>query len=535
MGISKNPIHTKRIIFALGLLSAISLNSYAQTDLDLIKETVNAFIDGTTYNYPDNILSAFYPGTWMFVHNDQDSVWVLTSDQYANFYRRRPPGTKNNRTGEIITIDIEKDVAFAKVQFLIPIFGKRYYDLLLLKKIGPDRKIVSKCTSAEPIPKTPEEMVAAPSKKIILDNLNRPWSMAFLSEEEAIIAEKDGDIIMVNLTTAERQKIKGLPEDVARKIKIGTTKHAHGVLPARAHGETRSFNAGWFQVLLDPDFKNNSYIYVSYAAQNKEKASTTKVIRGKLTGNKIDNVETLFVAEPYSHGLFHYGGGMIFGPDGKLYITIGERNLYEHLNPELPLSQDISDKRGKIIRINSDGSIPVDNPEFGPNAVKGLYAIGIRASQGLTIDPKTNKIWFSEHGTIHGDEINVLVSGANYGWPIRTTGKYRSKDYNPKSNPETIFTDPIYSWGQTIAPTGLTFYKGPEFPQWNDNLIVPGLSKGNLWRVIIKNDIVISAKELFINDRVRIRKSVLSPRGHLYLLTDEVDGKLIKVLDSNKI
>ena len=500
-----------------------------QTDDALIRKTLNSFIDGTTYNYPDSIASTFYPGTRMFLYNDADSVWMMTSEQYADLYRRRPRGTRNNRFGTITSIDIEKDVAFAKVEFVIPSFGNRYYDLLLLKKIAGGWKIIAKCTSAEPIPRTPAEMTPKPFKEVILDGLNRPWSMAFLSENEVLIAEKDGNLLKVNLATKERVKIEGLPDDVGRKVKIDTSKHEKGVFPYGAHGMTRSFNAGWFQVLPDPDFETNAYIYLSYAAENEERASTTKVIRGKLTGNRLTGVETLFLAAPYTHGLFHYGGGMIFGPDGKLYVSIGERNYYEHLNPVPPLSQDVRDKRGKIIRINSDGSIPEDNPDFGSDAIQGLYATGIRATQGFSIDPITEKIWFSEHGTMQGDELNILKAGANYGWPHRTSGGYRTKGYNPPIIRGTIFTDPIHFWDQTVAPTGLTFYTGSEFPQWYGNLIVPGLSKGSLWRVIIKDDVVTGMEELFINDRVRLRKAVMSPGGQLYLLTDEENGKLIRV------
>lgn len=524
----------KKIATYILLTFAISSSLFAQTDQELITETLYDFIDGTTYNYPERIGKAFYPNTQMFLYNDQDTVWVVTSEEYASWYSRRTPGTKNNRDGGIISIDIVGDVASAKIEFVIPSFGNRYYDLLLLKKIKGNWKIVAKATSAEPIPKSPAEMIPKPEKEVIIENLDRPWSIAFLSETEALIAEKDGALLKVDLVTGDRKEIAGLPSDVARAIKIDTSKHEWGVFPPSADGETQSYNAGWFQVLLDPDFTDNSYLYLSYAAENKERASTTKVIRGKLSGNKLTNVETLFVAEPYSHGLFHFGGGMIFGSDGKLYITIGERNFFEHLNPELPLSQDLTDKRGKIIRINPDGSIPEDNPDFGRESIPGLYATGIRASQGFAVDQTTGKIWFSEHGTIQGDELNILTAGANYGWPHKTTGRYRSKDYNPPVRPGTIFTDPVYSWDQTVAPTGLTFYNGSQFQQWKGNLIVPGLSKGSLWRVIIENDEVVGSEELFIDDRVRLRKAIVSPRGELYVLTDEENGKLIKIINLNR-
>ncbi|MEL7004151.1 MAG: PQQ-dependent sugar dehydrogenase, partial [Bacteroidota bacterium] len=479
------------------------------------------------------IKAAFYPGTKMFLYNGTDSAFVMTSEEYAALYSRRTPGTKNGRFNRIVSLDIANDVAYAKIEVDIPSFGNRYSDLLLLKKILGDWKIVAKATSAVPIPKKPVEMMVRPMKETILEGLKKPWSMAFLSEEEVIIAEKDGGLLLINLTTESRTAIKGLPKDVARAVTIDTTKYKRGVFPSSLHGKTLSFNAGWFQVLLDPDFSNNHFIYLSYAAENKQRESTTKVIRGKLDGNQLKEVETLFLAAPYSHGLYHYGGGMTFGNDGKLYITIGERNFYEYLNPVPPLSQDITDKRGKIIRINPDGSIPSDNPDFGPKAMKGLYAMGIRASQGLTVDPVSGEIWFSEHGTIQGDELNLLQPGANYGWPHKTSGKYRTKDYNPPVIPGTVFTDPIHFWDQTVAPTGLTFYQGREFPQWNGNIIVPGLSKGSLWRMIIENDKVVGAEELFINDRVRLRKAIVSPRGKLYLLTDEENGKLIRVRNSN--
>lgn len=523
----------QRLLFfllALWLVNPIC----AQSDQELIHQTLDQFIEGTVYNYPDKVNEAFFPDTRMFLHNGSDTAWVVTSETYASWYGRRSPGTQNNRMNEIKTIEVVGDVAYVKLQVDVPSFGNRYSDLMLLKKIRGRWKIVGKATSATPIPRTAMELKSIPIKETVLTGLNKPWSMTFLSEQEVLIAEKDGELIWANLDSKERSAIKGLPKDVARKVKIDTSKHAFGVFPPRAHGLERSFNAGWFQVLLDPEFEENQWVYLSYAAENEKRESAMKVIRGQLKGRLLTKVEVLFEAGPYTHGLFHYGGGMIFGPDGKLYLTTGERNLFEKNNPSLPLAQDLNDKRGKVIRLNRDGSIPEDNPVFRNGGFPGLYAAGIRAAQGLTIHTETKQIWFSEHGTIHGDELNVLKPGVNYGWPYRTSGKYRTEDYRPKVPDNLIFEDPVFYWDKTVAPTGLTFYQGREFPQWNGNLIVPGLSKGSLWRLEISDDQVIAAEELFLDDRIRLRKAIVSPGGQLYLLTDEENGQLIRVKNATR-
>ena len=384
------------------------------------------------------------------------------------------------------------------------------------------------CAGCLPSNLTKDESVILPKKSIVLEGLKRPWGAAFLSEQVALISEKDGHLLKVNLTTKQKTAIKGFPKDLMDTITIDAKAYAPGSFPRDADGKRIKYNAGIFDVVLHPEFEINSVIYVAYVSQ-KGPLSTTKVIRAELNNDSLTNVRPILVAEPYTEGLFHYGGGMTFGADNKLYITVGERLFSEINQPAIPIAQDLTDKRGKIYRFNEDGSIPVDNPNFGENAVPGLYAPGIRAAQGITLNKATGAIWFTEHGTKQGDEINLLKSGANYGWPVKTTGGYRGPGYEPPAMDDRTFTDPKWYWLQTVAPTGLTFYTGDQFPTWKGNLFISGLSRGSLWRVVMEGETITSLEELFVNDRVRTRKVVQSPDGKLYLLTDEANGKMILI------
>ena len=370
-----------------------------------------------------------------------------------------------------------------------------------------------------------------PVKELVLDSLAHPWSIAFINSEEAFITEKEGDLLRVNLRTKERKIIENFPADLFQAFQINVADYAPRVYPTSIDGQTISGNAGILDVELHPDFPENQELYISYISA-KDTTFALKVIRAKVENNRLENIRTVLNPGPYVPGLWHFGGGLLIDGD-FLYVSAGERLFFEDRKQGLAIAQDVSDARGAIYRVNLDGSVPNDNPDLGADAIPGMYAFGIRATQGLAKRPNSDQIWFSEHGTNQGDEINMLIPGANYGWPNMTTGTWRSPGYEPASLEHPNYTDPIHYWLQTVAPTGLCFYTGTEFPSWKGNLIVPGLSRGSIWRMVLEGNTFSSAEELFLDDHVRSRKVAQSPDGQLYMLTDERNGKLIRITNKN--
>ncbi len=511
-------------IILIVCIAFLSFNAKSQSDAEKVKIPLNDYMVGTSYNYPEQIKRAFTENAMLYLTKN-GKPWPMTPDAYAELFIKREAGEFNGRYAKLLKTKVYNDIAWAEIEIIIHSINARFIDVLILQKMEEEWKIVSKTATRYPL----QNVEGIPQRKVIMDGLKHPWSMDFISAEEAIVAEKDGDLLLVNLASKEKQVIGGFPDDLFTTLQLDVSKYPDGTYPKGADGRMVRWNAGILEVLLDPDFSENRTIYISYVAQKGDKYAL-KVIRASLENNQLQDIKTLLNPGPYVPGLFHFGGGITFGEDGKLYITVGERLFYEHLKEGLGIAQDLTDARGKIYRINPDGSIPSDNPDFGAGAVKGIYALGIRAAQGITVEPHTNKIWFSEHGTNQGDELNLLEAGTNYGWPNVTTGGYRSKDYKAADVPNAVFTDPLHYWKQTVAPTGLAFYTGTEFPEWYGNLIVPGLSRGSLWRITLDGTVVKAVEELFTDEHVRLRKATMSPDGKLYLLTDEDNGRIFEVV-----
>lgn len=344
------------------------------------------------------------------------------------------------------------------------------------------------------------------SPVVVASGLRHPWSMAFLPDGDLLVTEKDGTIVRVR-PDGTRIALEGVPDD------------------ADTVRQDPRDNSGWFDVALHPAHARNGRLFLSYAARGPG-GTTTRLISARLDGNRLRDITPLFDALPFTQDRFHYGGGLLVVGD-HLYLSVGERHFNERDNPPLPAAQDPEDRRGKIYRFTLDGALAAP-PESKPHA---WYASGIRATQGLAVRPGTQQIWFSEHGSVGGDEINLLRPGANYGWPVRTTGRYRNADYQPaRTLPDAVFAEPVHSWGErTVAPTGLTFYTGSAFPEWRGQLLVAGLSRGSLTRLVLEGDRVVGEHRLMRDRPVRLRSVKQAPNGDLFVLTDEVNGRVLRL------
>lgn len=350
-------------------------------------------------------------------------------------------------------------------------------------------------------------------REVVIDDLSDPWGMAFLDANEVLVTEKAGRLLRIDLETGDRNPIQGLPVDIVRNI-----------------GEVDSLDqAGLFEVLIDPEYPAIDWVYLSYAAQADDGRTTTKVIRGHLRGDRLSELETLLEVEPYAEDRVHYGGGMTFDRNGHLLISVGDRFYDETDQPTLPVAQNPRDARGMIYRINKDGTIPESNPDLGPEASPGAYAMGIRATQGFALNPKNEDVWFTDHGARGGDEVNRLQAGANYGWPVKTTGRYQNEEYQPPQLADSSYTKPVFRWVRTVAPAGMHFYEGDRIKRLEDQLLVAGLAEGSLWAFTLTGKKIFFTKNLFRKNPLRLRQVTQGPDEVLYVLTDGPDGKILKI------
>jgi glucose/arabinose dehydrogenase len=265
------------------------------------------------------------------------------------------------------------------------------------------------------------------SHEIIVPDLSIPWGFTFLPDGSMLINEKAGNLI--HFKEGKKTTIKGLPE-----------------IYLRGQG-------GLLDIIIHPNYKENGWIYFSYASSTgEEKGGNTAIARAKLKNNSLEELETLYKATPNTTKGQHFGSRLVFDKDGYLFFTIGERGNRD-VNP-----QDITIDCGKVYRINDDGSIPNDNPFVNnPKAKKAIYSYGHRNPQGMILHPKTKEIWTHEHGPKGGDEINIIKAGANYGWPVISYGKNYSGTSFTEITEKEGMEQPLHYWDPSIAPSGMAF------------------------------------------------------------------------------
>jgi glucose/arabinose dehydrogenase len=281
---------------------------------------------------------------------------------------------------------------------------------------------------------------------------------------------------------------------------------------------------GLLDVAIDPDFKSNNVVYLTYSEPG-EGGVGTAVARGKLGESGLENVEVIFRQMPKVEGGNHFGSRLVFAPDGKLFVTLGERFTFAP-------AQDLNNDLGKIVRINPDGSVPKDNPFVGrQDARPEIWSYGHRNPQGAAIHPETGRLWEVEFGPMGGDELNIPQAGKNYGWPVVSWGSHYDGRQIPKPPTHPEFADAIYHWNPVISPSGITFYTGDAIPAWKGNLLIGGLSSQAIVRLTLDGEKVVEEERIPMG--TRIRDVVQGPDGAVYALTDEGNGEILRLTLEN--
>jgi glucose/arabinose dehydrogenase len=356
-----------------------------------------------------------------------------------------------------------------------------------------------------PPPPQPAKLVQSGYKVTeIARGLDHPWSMAFLPDGSMLVTERVGRLRLIKSGTLLPEPIGGVP-----------TVHTGS-------------QAGLFDIVLHPNFAQNQIVYLTYAAGTRA-ANDTQVARARFDGRVLQDLQVIFKAMPLKDTDNHYGGRLAFLPDGTFALTIGEGFEYREQ------AQDLTSDLGKIVRLNEDGTVPRDNPFVGRASVRPeIFSWGHRNEQGLIFDAQSGRLYETEHGPRGGDELNIIVAGRNYGWPVITYGMDYSGAYVSPYTQRPGLEQPVIYWTPSIAPSGLAIYRGGQFPAWRGDLFVGALAFKHLRRIHLDERGNVVYQEQLLNDlHWRIRDVRVAPDGNLYVCTDETDGRVLKLEPAN--
>jgi glucose/arabinose dehydrogenase len=337
--------------------------------------------------------------------------------------------------------------------------------------------------------------------------LQHPWGMDFLPDGRILVTERDGRLRFVSPGGNLSSPVDGLP-----------------VVDDRGQG-------GLLDVALHPEFASNQLIYWSFSEPQGRGQNGTSVARGKFVDGaapRVDGAQVIFRQAPTLNSALHFGSRLVWAPDGTLYVTMGDRSITEGRMQ----AQNMNSLIGKIARINADGSVPADNPFAGRSGARPeIFSIGHRNVQAATIHPDTGELWEVEHGTRGGDELNIVRAGKDYGWPTIAYGiEYGGGQITGGITQKAGMEQPVYYWDPVIAPSGMTFYTGDLFPAWRGSLFIGGLATEDLVRLSVDGERVTGEERLLRDVSERIRDVVQGPDDALYVVTDSIRGRILKLV-----
>ena len=338
----------------------------------------------------------------------------------------------------------------------------------------------------------------------VAEGFDHPWSIAWLPSGEMLVTERPGRLRIVRDGMLEPDPVAGLPRVY------------------REEGQ-----GGFMDVVPHPDFAANRLLYLSYGKPNENGSQgTTTVVRGRLEGDRLVGVEEIFEANAWGDNNNHFSGRMTFDRDGYLFLAVGDRMVSPDLMADHP-AQDLTNHMGTIIRLHDDGRVPSDNPFVGrADALPEIWSYGHRNMQGLAVHPATGEVWANEHGPRGGDELNLIVRGRNYGWPVVSHGiHYDGSVFTTETQREGM-ESPRFVWVPSIGVSGLMIYSGEKFPWWQGSAFVGGLVGQQLARVsLLDGQTAVSEETLLRGVLGRIREVRQGPDGFIYLAIEDRCGE----------